>query len=37
MEEGLGPGIAAAVEELSQEEEGELGPPALVVVVAFFR
>ncbi len=33
MEEGLGPGIVAAVEELSQEEEDELGPQALVVVV----
>ncbi len=32
MEEGLGPGIVAAVGELSQEEEGELGLQALVVV-----
>ncbi len=32
MEEGLGPGIVAAVWELSQEEEGELGLQSLVVV-----
>ncbi len=32
MEEGLGPGVVAAAGELSQEEEGELGPQALVVV-----
>ncbi len=32
MEVGLGPGVVAAVEELSQEEEDELGPQALVVV-----
>ncbi len=31
MEEVLGPGIVAAAGELSQEE-GELGPQALVVV-----
>ncbi len=30
--EGLGPDIVAAVGELSQEEEDELGPQALVVV-----
>ncbi len=30
-EEGLGPGIVAAVGELSQEEEGELGLQSLVV------
>ncbi len=32
MEEDLGPGVVAAAGELSQEEEGELGPQALVVV-----
>ncbi len=32
MEEGLGPGVVAVVEELSQEEEGELGLQSLVVV-----
>ncbi len=32
MEEGLGPGVVAVVGELSQEEEGKLGPQALVVV-----
>ncbi len=32
MEEGLGPDVVAAAGELSQEEEGELGPQALVVV-----
>ncbi len=32
MEEGLGPGVVAVVEVLSQEEEDELGPQALVVV-----
>ncbi len=32
MEEGLVPGVVAAVEELSQEEEGELGLQSLVVV-----
>ncbi len=32
MEEGLGPGVVAAAGELSQEEEDELGPQALVVV-----
>ncbi len=32
MEEGLGPDVVAAAGELSQQEEGELGPQALVVV-----
>ncbi len=32
MEEDLGPGVVAAVGELSQEEEGKLGPQSLVVV-----
>ncbi len=32
MEEGLGPGIVAAVGELSQEKEGEQGLQSLVVV-----
>ncbi len=32
MEEGVGPGVVAAAGELSQEEEGELGPQALVAV-----
>ncbi len=32
MEEGLGPGVVAVVKVLSQEEEDELGPQALVVV-----
>ena len=33
-EEGVGPGVVAEAEELSQEEgEGELGPQALVVAV----
>ncbi len=32
MEEGLGPGVVAAVKELSQEKEGELDPQAFVVV-----
>ncbi len=31
MEEGLGPGVVAAVRELSQEEEGELGLQSLLV------
>ncbi len=35
MEEGLGPGVVAAVGELSQEE-GELGLQSLVVVFFFF-
>ncbi len=32
MEDGFGPGVVAAVGELSQEEEGELGLLSLVVV-----
>ncbi len=32
MEEGFVPGVVAEVEELSQEEEGELGLQSLVVV-----
>ncbi len=32
MEEGLGPGVWAAVRELSQEEGGEQGLQSLVVV-----
>ncbi len=32
MEDGLGPGVVAAVGELSREEEGELGLLSLVVV-----
>ncbi len=31
MEEGLGPGVVAAVGELSQEEAGELNLQSLVV------
>ncbi len=31
MEEGLGPGVVAAVRELSQEEAGELSLQSLVV------